>query len=106
VAEALIRRGVEDCVKALRAKDIDGVMSIYAHPKSFHSISFRHCDTSGLTINVEPGKKPSLHRGPIAYEVRDLSVTTHSESAANANFSTNLGEIDYVGCTATTSAPP
>jgi hypothetical protein len=64
MAEALIRQRVEDCVKALRAKDIDGVMSLFA-PNivsfSFHSISFHPCDTSALTINVEPGKKPSLH---------------------------------------------
>lgn len=30
MAEALIRRRVEDSAKALRAKDIDGVMSLYA----------------------------------------------------------------------------
>jgi ketosteroid isomerase-like protein len=30
VAEALIRQRVEDAVKAIRAKDIDGVMSLYA----------------------------------------------------------------------------
>jgi ketosteroid isomerase-like protein len=30
VAEALIRQRVEDMVKALRAKDIDAVMSVYA----------------------------------------------------------------------------
>jgi hypothetical protein len=29
VAEALIRQRVEDLVKALLAKDIDGVMSLY-----------------------------------------------------------------------------
>jgi len=30
MAEALIRQRVEDCVKALNAKDIAGVMSLYA----------------------------------------------------------------------------
>jgi ketosteroid isomerase-like protein len=30
MAEALIRQRVEDAVKALNAKDIDGVMSLYA----------------------------------------------------------------------------
>ncbi len=30
MAEALIRQRVEDCAKALRAKDIDRVMSLYA----------------------------------------------------------------------------
>jgi ketosteroid isomerase-like protein len=30
MAEALIRRRIEDGVKAIRAKDIDGVMRLYA----------------------------------------------------------------------------
>ena len=30
MGEALIRQRVEDLVKALRAKDIDGIMSFYA----------------------------------------------------------------------------
>jgi ketosteroid isomerase-like protein len=30
MAEALIRQRVEDLAKALRAKDIDGIMSLYA----------------------------------------------------------------------------
>ena len=62
MAEALIRQRVEDLVKALRAKDIDGVMSLYApNLVSFDIAPTGPCDTSGLTINVEPGKKPSLH---------------------------------------------
>jgi hypothetical protein len=59
VAEALIRQRIEDSVKALRAKDIDGVMSSM-HTTSFRSISLRPCDTLELRENVEPGKKPSL----------------------------------------------
>jgi ketosteroid isomerase-like protein len=46
VAEALIRQRVEDWAKALCAKDIDSVMSLY-HPTLCHSISFR----------------PAIHRG-------------------------------------------
>jgi ketosteroid isomerase-like protein len=39
MAEALIRRRVEDCAKALRAKDIDGVMSLNApNIVSFHIV--------------------------------------------------------------------
>ena len=30
MAEALVRQRIEDVAKALRAKDIDGVMSLYA----------------------------------------------------------------------------
>jgi hypothetical protein len=31
------------------------------HATSFHSMSARHCDTPGLTVNGEPGKKSSPH---------------------------------------------
>jgi hypothetical protein len=58
--EINIRQRVGNFVKAICAKDIDGVMSLYA-PTSFHSISLRPCDTSGLTVNVEPGKESSLN---------------------------------------------
>jgi hypothetical protein len=60
MAEALIRQRVEDAVKALRAKDIDGVMSLYA-PNIVSFDIAPPCDMSGLTISVEPGKKLSLH---------------------------------------------
>ena len=60
MAEALVRQRIEDVAKALRAKDIDGVMSLYApNVVSFDIVP--PCDTSALRINVEPGKKPSLH---------------------------------------------
>ena len=60
MAEALIRQRVEDWTKALRAKDIDGIMSLYA-PNIVSFDIARLCDTPGPTTNVEPGKKPSLH---------------------------------------------
>jgi ketosteroid isomerase-like protein len=61
VAEALIRQRIEDSVKALRAKDIDGVMSLYAPNIVSFDITppLRYV---GLRENVEPGKKPSLDR--------------------------------------------
>jgi hypothetical protein len=52
VAEALIRRRVEDLAEAIRAKNIDGVMFLYAP----NIVSF---DID--PINVEPGKNFSLH---------------------------------------------
>ena len=54
MAEALIRQRIEDLVKALNAKDIDGVMSLYAP----NIVSF---DIVPPLRYVEPGKKPSLH---------------------------------------------
>jgi hypothetical protein len=66
--EALIRQRVADCVTALRAKDIDGVMSVYAPNLVSFDIAppLRYVGT----INVEPGKKPSLY-------LLALSTTTY-----------------------------
>ena len=60
VTEALVRQRVEDWAKAVRAKDIDGVMSLYAT----NNVSFDldpPLRYAGLTINVGPGKNSSLH---------------------------------------------
>jgi hypothetical protein len=52
------------------------------HPTWCHSISFRPCNPSGPTLNVEAGKKPSLSSlAPFDYEVTDLTVTTQGELA-------------------------
>ena len=61
MAEAAIRQRVEDGVKALRAKDIDAVMSLYAS-NIVSLISVRRCDTPELIRSVEPGKKSPVHR--------------------------------------------
>jgi ketosteroid isomerase-like protein len=81
VAEALIRRRVEDLVKALNAKDLDGVMAIYAP----NLVSF---DIAPPLRYVGADKKRrawqeafAAFTGPIAYEVRDVDVTTHGELA-------------------------
>jgi ketosteroid isomerase-like protein len=77
VAEALIRQRVEDWAKAISAKDIDGVMSFYA-PKI---VSFDI--TPPLRYVGADNKRRRWQEvfarstGPIAYEVRDLNVTTH-----------------------------
>jgi ketosteroid isomerase-like protein len=80
VAEALIRQRVEDWAKALRAKDIDAVMSLYAP----NLVSFdlhpplRYVGADGK--RREWLKAFAAYRS-IAYEVRDLNVTTHGELA-------------------------
>jgi ketosteroid isomerase-like protein len=81
VAEALIRQRIEDSVRALRAKDIDGVMSLYAPDLVSFDIAppLRH-------IGVD-AKRRAWHEafagftGPLGYEVRDLNVATQGELA-------------------------
>ena len=81
MAEALIRQRVEDLVKALRAKDIDGVMSLYAP----NLVSF---DLAPPLRRFGADSKRRAWQetfaalsGPIDYEVRDLNVTMNDELA-------------------------
>jgi ketosteroid isomerase-like protein len=81
VAEALIRQRVEDLVKALRAKDIDGIMSIYApNMVSFDLVPpLRYVGADNKRRAWREAF--AVYNGPFAYEVRDLSVTTQGELA-------------------------
>jgi ketosteroid isomerase-like protein len=81
VAEALIRQRVEDLVKALRAKDIDSVMSLYAPDL----VSFDLAPPLQY-IGADNKRRAwqeafAIYTGPFDYEVRDLTVTTHGELA-------------------------
>jgi ketosteroid isomerase-like protein len=81
VAEALIRQRVKDLAKAIRAKDIDGVMSFYAS----NIVSF-DLDPPLRYAGADRKRRAwqevfAAYTGPIAYEVRDLNVTTHGELA-------------------------
>jgi ketosteroid isomerase-like protein len=81
VAEALIRQRIEDCVKALRAKDIDRVMSLYAPGiVSFDIVPpLRYYGADNKRRAWQEAF--ATYTGPIAYEVHDLNVTTHGELA-------------------------
>jgi ketosteroid isomerase-like protein len=81
MAEALIRQRVEDAVKAIRAKDIDGVMSLYAP----NIVSFDIVPPLRY-VGAENKRRAwqeafAAYTGPFAYEVHDLNVTTHGELA-------------------------
>jgi ketosteroid isomerase-like protein len=78
--EALIRQRVEDIVKALCAKDIDRLMSVYAP----HIVSFDIAPP--LRYTGSDNKRRTWQEAfaacrTIAYEVRDLNVTTNGELA-------------------------
>ena len=80
-SEAAIRQRVEECVHALRMKDIDGVMSLYAP----NIVSF-DVDQPLRYAGADNKRRAwqaffAAHTGPVAYEVRDLNVTTHGDLA-------------------------
>jgi uncharacterized protein (TIGR02246 family) len=80
-AETLIRKRVDDWAKAIRAKDIDSVMSFYTP----NIVSF-DLDPPLRYAGTENKRRAwqeffTVHTGPITYEVRELNVTTHGELA-------------------------
>jgi ketosteroid isomerase-like protein len=79
MAEALIRQRVEDLVKALRAKDIESVMSLYApNLVSFDIVPpLRYVGAD----NKRRAWQEVSALSAFAYEVHDLNVTTHGELA-------------------------
>lgn len=81
MAEALIRQRVEDWVKSLRAKDIDGVTSFYAPNIVSFDIGppLRYAGADNKRRAWQ--EVFAAYNGPISYEVRDLNVTTHGEQA-------------------------
>ena len=81
MAEALIRQRIEDVAKALNAKDIDGVMSIYApHIVSFDIVPpLRYVGADNKRRAWQEAF--TTYTGPFAYELHELNVTTEGELA-------------------------
>ena len=81
VAEALIRQRVKDYANAVGAKDIDGVMSFYAP-----SIVSFDLEPPLRYAGVDHKRRAwqavfAAYAGSIAYDVRELKVTTDGELA-------------------------
>src|SRR5262249_25411918 len=81
VAEAVIRQHVEALVKAILAKDIDGITSLYAPNLVSFDIAppLRYVGADNKRRAWQ--KAIAAFAGPISYEVRDLSITTDGELA-------------------------
>jgi uncharacterized protein (TIGR02246 family) len=84
MAEALIRQRIEEMVAALRAKDIDGVMSLFAP----NLVSFDIAPQFGALRYFGADNKRrawqeafATFTGPFDYEVHELNVTTEGELA-------------------------
>ena len=79
--EAAIKRVIEDWVEALRARDIDGVMSIYAPELVAFDLvpPLRYVGADAYRNHWLEGW--SLLQGPMGYEVHDLSITVGDDVA-------------------------
>jgi ketosteroid isomerase-like protein len=82
--EAIIRGRIEDLVKALNAKDIDGVISLFAP----NLVSFDIAPHFGaLRYFGAQNKRRAWEEafatltGPFTYEVHELNITTQGELA-------------------------
>jgi ketosteroid isomerase-like protein len=78
MAEALIRQRVEDWLKALNAKDIDGVMSLFAP----NLVSFDIVPPLRY-VGAENKRRAwqeafAAYTGPFAYELHDFNATQPS----------------------------
>jgi uncharacterized protein (TIGR02246 family) len=87
--EAAIRELIGGFVKAIRAKDINGVMSVYAPDL----VAFDVVPPLQY-VGAEAYRRPwqevfELYQNPIHYEVRDLSITAGDDVA----FSHSLNRI-------------
>jgi uncharacterized protein (TIGR02246 family) len=81
VAEALIRQRVEDWAKAIRARDIEAVLSLYAPDIVSFDLGPPLRYTGSETKRRAWREFFTVLTGPIAYEPREVTVTTHGELA-------------------------
>jgi PhnB protein len=79
--EAQIRKLVEDWAKAVRAKNVDAVVSHYAADIVSFDLAppLQHAGADALRKGLTAWFR--TFRGPVGYEVHDLSITTGDEVA-------------------------
>ena len=81
MVEDLIRQNVEDWAEAVRAKDIDRVLSLYAPDVVSFDLDppLRYAGTDAKRRAWQ--EFFAVHTGPVVYEVRGLNITAHGELA-------------------------
>jgi SnoaL-like domain len=80
-SKAAIRELIDGFVKAIRAKDIDGVMSVFAPEVISFDLGPPLQHGGGETFKKRGQELFEPFRGPIDYEVRDLSITAGDDVA-------------------------
>jgi ketosteroid isomerase-like protein len=81
VAEALIRKRVEDYAKAISAKDIDGVMSFFAPNLVSFDIAIKTLRYVGADNKRREWQKAFAAYRSIAYGIHELNVTVQADLA-------------------------
>ncbi|MET0621794.1 MAG: nuclear transport factor 2 family protein [Pyrinomonadaceae bacterium] len=79
--EARIREIIEERVKAIRAKDVDTLMSAHAPDVVMFDALDPLRYVGSEAVRERAGQWLSWYEGPVGYEVRDLSVTAGDEAA-------------------------
>ena len=87
--EAAIRELIDGFVKAIRAKDINGVMSVFAPEVISFDLGPPLQHGGGDTFTKRWQELFESYQSPIDYEVRDLSITANDDVA----FSHSLNRI-------------
>src|SRR5438309_3494704 len=89
--EAQIRERVESWTKALRTKDLDGLMSHYVDDILVFDIAppLKYAGANAYRKNWADWF-PTF-RGPVGYEIRDLSITTSGDVAFCHSFNRITG---------------
>jgi uncharacterized protein (TIGR02246 family) len=87
--EAAIRELIDGFVKAIHAKDIDGVMSVFAPEVISFDLGPPLQHGGGEAFKKRWQELFESFRGPIDYEVRDLAITAGNDVA----FSHSLNRI-------------
>ena len=79
--ETLIRRGIEDWAKALRARDLNGMMANYAPDVLVFGIT-PPLQYQGANAHRKHWEQMfTSFKGPIGYEFRDLSISIAGDVA-------------------------
>ena len=79
--EARIRELIEERVRAIRAKDVDALMSDHAPDVVIFDALDPLRYVGSEAVRERAGQWLSWYRGPVGYEVRDLSVTAGDVAA-------------------------
>jgi len=89
IDEAQIRQLIDNWAKAIRAKDTEALMSHYTPDILVFDLAppLQHAGTDAYRRNIEEWF-PTF-RGPVGYEIRDLSISTSDDVA----FSHSLNRI-------------
>jgi ketosteroid isomerase-like protein len=80
-AEAVIRQRIDECVNALRMKDIDGIMSLYAPDLVAFDVvpPLRYVGADAYRRRWQ--ETFAAFAGPLDYELRDVHITAQGDLA-------------------------